>query len=176
MVVAWTLPFEVQAGRRQLVITSPPAAIVARVEGWWVFIDTSATRYGVRQSLIEAVIHQESGGDPDAFRVEAAVNDASFGLMQVLLGTAHTLGYRGTPRGMFLPAVNIDLGAHYLADLGHQLTVQHLVLLNYNGGPKAVELYRQVQRGFPADRYADNVDALQVFYQDRNRSRGLERP
>lgn len=154
-------------GSRKMV-GEPPTAVVSRVEAWWPVINRAATVYHVRQSLIEAVIHQESGGDPDAFRVEPAVVDASFGLMQVLLATARTLGFHGPPRDLFLAGVNIDLGTHYLQELMLRYSDEHFALLHYNGGGTAVALWRSGHRGFRADHYAASVTALQLFYAYRN--------
>lgn len=43
--------------------------------------------YGYRD-LIPAMIEQESSWDPRAYRAEPQINDASYGLMQILWGTA----------------------------------------------------------------------------------------
>jgi len=80
-------------------------------------IDSAALRYGVPVSWIQAVIMTESSGNPTAYRAEPQINDASYGLMQLLMKTARGLGYTGDQNGLFDPATNIDLGARLLADL-----------------------------------------------------------
>lgn len=47
--------------------------------------------YRIDPRLIEAVVRQESGGRPRAFRYESALHDASYGLMQVLGKTARNI-------------------------------------------------------------------------------------
>lgn len=61
-----------------------------------------------------AVIEVESARDPQAFRFEAHINDASRGLMQVLLSTARDRGYAGEPEGLFDPLTNVRIGMSHL--------------------------------------------------------------
>lgn len=81
------------------------------------FIQTTAQQYGVPATWIQAVIQTESSWNPTAYRPEPAINDASYGLGQFLLKTAQSLGYAGTPDGLYDPATNIDLIGHYLRDI-----------------------------------------------------------
>jgi soluble lytic murein transglycosylase-like protein len=78
-------------------------------------IATSAQLYNVPETWVRAVIETESSWRPSAFRQET--NDASYGLMQLLYGTAKGLGYTGAPDGLYDPAVNIDLGTKLLGQL-----------------------------------------------------------
>jgi soluble lytic murein transglycosylase-like protein len=78
-------------------------------------IRRSATEYDLDPNLIFATIMVESGGNTYAIRQEPRIHDASYGLGQLLYGTARSLGYRGTPEGLYDPAVNIDLIARYHA-------------------------------------------------------------
>jgi soluble lytic murein transglycosylase-like protein len=66
---------------------------------------------------IKAVIGTESDFNPNAYRAEPKINDASRGLMQLLYRTAKGLGYTGDPDGLYDPFTNIQLGAKFLADL-----------------------------------------------------------
>ncbi len=77
-------------------------------------ITASAQRYNVPESWIKAVIETESSWNPKAYREEPKINDASYGLMQLLYNTALGLGYSGTSSGLFDPATNIDLGTKLL--------------------------------------------------------------
>jgi len=80
-------------------------------------IAEAASKYQVPFDWIKAVIGCESNFDAAAYRAEAAINDASYGLMQVLYGTAKNLGYQGLPQGLLDPATNIDLGTKLLRQL-----------------------------------------------------------
>ena len=111
----------------------------------------------VPPTLILAVAHMESGGDPDAFRVEPALADASFGLMQVLLGTARGLGFTGPPKALFEPAVSIELGTRDLVGGIKDYGTAYLALIDYNGGPRAVWYYTHGWRRGPAVHYANVV-------------------
>jgi len=76
-------------------------------------IRASANKYDLDPNLIFATIMIESGGNTYAIRQEPRINDASYGLGQILYGTARGIGYKGTPTGLFDPAINIDLIAKY---------------------------------------------------------------
>ncbi len=76
-------------------------------------IRQSASEYDLDPNLIFATIMVESGGNTYAIRQEPRIHDASYGLGQLLYGTARGIGYRGTPEGLFDPATNIDLIARY---------------------------------------------------------------
>lgn len=73
----------------------------------------SAREYDLDPNLIFATIMVESSGNTYAIRHEPRINDASYGLGQILYGTARGIGYRGKPEGLFDPATNIDLIARY---------------------------------------------------------------
>lgn len=80
-------------------------------------IQLASAIYDVPISWIQAVIQTESSWNPYAYRYEPKINDASYGLMQLLTSTARGLGYGGTPDGLFDPDVNVDLGTRLLAQL-----------------------------------------------------------
>jgi soluble lytic murein transglycosylase-like protein len=68
----------------------------------------SAT-YGVPASLIRRVIARESGGNP------RAVSRGNYGLMQIKLGTARSLGYAGGAAGLLDADTNMRYAVKYLA-------------------------------------------------------------
>jgi soluble lytic murein transglycosylase-like protein len=80
-------------------------------------VNYSAMKWNVPPDWIQAVILTESSGNPNAYRAEPAINDASYGLMQLLYSTAQSLGYTGSPDGLYDPGVNIDLGTKLLSQL-----------------------------------------------------------
>lgn len=57
-----------------------------------------------------AFVEVESGFRPRAYRFEAHLNEASYGLMQTLASTARDRGYQGDPEGLFDPLTSLTFG------------------------------------------------------------------
>ena len=68
-----------------------------------------AAANNVPVSLVHRIIKRESGGNA------RAVSRGNYGLMQIKLGTARALGYRGSAAGLLDPAVNMQYAVKYLA-------------------------------------------------------------
>ncbi len=152
--------------------SDPHAATAAEVEKFLNLAHGTAARHAVPPSYLLAIIHQESGGNPDAFRLECLVCDASFGLMQLLLGTVRGMGYFGPPRFLFDPATNIEMGAQYLRGLLDRYTDPLVALVAYNGGPGAARWYRLGWTRGRSAHYAATVQALKLYYDRRELARG----
>lgn len=97
-------------------------------------IHAAADAAGVPWLLLKALVAWESGFDPNAYRAEPAVNDASRGLCQVLYATAQGLGYTGSPEGLFDPDTSLHYGSRYLAEQYHRAGNWLGALSAYNGG------------------------------------------
>ena len=119
-------------------------------------IAAAAKPYGLDPDLLEALVIVESSGRADAFRYEPgyyarylANNPAyegknprrvasSYGLCQVMYPTALQYGFRrdAEPEMLFLPGVNLDLGARILSNLLARYGGNvESALQAYNGGP-----------------------------------------
>lgn len=61
-----------------------------------------------------AICFVESSWRPAAYRYEAGINDASYGLFQTLYATAQEMGYGGSPDGLFDPDTSAIYGVRYL--------------------------------------------------------------
>jgi hypothetical protein len=72
-------------------------------------ISKHASTYGVPETLVRRVIHIESKGNP------RIVSKGHYGLMQIRLGTAHSMGYRGTAEGLLDADTNMTYAVKYLA-------------------------------------------------------------
>ena len=72
-------------------------------------IAAQAQANGVPVSLVHRVIMRES-------RYNArAISGGNYGLMQIRLGTARAMGYRGSADGLLDPATNLTYAVRYLA-------------------------------------------------------------
>jgi soluble lytic murein transglycosylase-like protein len=80
-------------------------------------VNEAGNAWSVKPALIKGIIAAESEFNPRAYRDEPRIHDGSYGLMQLLYGTAHTLGYTGSTTGLYDPTLNIRLGTRFLADL-----------------------------------------------------------
>jgi len=99
-------------------------------------IRRAATKYNIDPKVIFATIMLESGGDTYAIRHEPQIGDASYGLGQILYGTAMGIGFEGNPQDLFDPEVNIELIARYHRrnlDVYGELT-PHQLTIAYNAG------------------------------------------
>ena len=99
-------------------------------------ITAAGAQHHIDADLLASVIRAESGG-----RANAVSRTGARGLMQLMPGTARTLGVQDS----FNPGQNINGGAAYLDQL---LTRYHddikLALAAYNAGPGAVDRYHGV--------------------------------
>jgi soluble lytic murein transglycosylase-like protein len=72
-------------------------------------IASHAAANSVPESLVRRVIRRESRGNP------RAVHAGNYGLMQIRLGTARAMGYRGSAAGLLDADTNMTYAVKYLA-------------------------------------------------------------
>lgn len=111
-----------------------------------------AVEIGVPVSVLKGVAAMESAFNPKAYRAEPQINDASYGLMQILHKTAAGVGYTGAPDGLFDPATNIKYGGVYLAGLLKKYPDLSAAVASYNMGRprKASETTDIIKKIYPA--------------------------
>ena len=83
-----------------------PGALAAAHDA---LIAKHATANGVPERLVRRVIRIESRGNA------ALVHAGNYGLMQIRLGTARAVGYRGDAKGLLDPDTNLTYAVKYLA-------------------------------------------------------------
>lgn len=95
-----------------------------------------ARAYNQDPYLLSAMMKAESNFNPRAVSEKGAR-----GLMQIMPETGQSvagqLGYRDfSPDQLFIPEININIGAWYLSDLGDEFNGNVILMLAaYNGGP-----------------------------------------
>jgi soluble lytic murein transglycosylase-like protein len=129
-------------------------------------IDEHVKNYSEKQQIdpefVASVIRQESRFNPKAVSPKGAR-----GLMQLMPGTAQTLGVKDA----FDPAQNIDGGTRYLRQLFEQYhgdTVKALAA--YNAGPQRVDQYKGVPPYLETRLYVANI------IRDYNRRKAAQQP
>lgn len=95
-----------------------------------------AGKHGVDPYLVKAIIAAESNFNAKAYRSEPRIEDASYGLMQVLAGTAKWMGYTGPEQGLYDPEINVEVGTKFLRYLLDHFNGDMLKAISgYNTGP-----------------------------------------
>ncbi len=113
----------------------------------------------VNPALVAAIIHRESRFHRMKRRIEPSIHDVSLGLMQITLGTARMMGFRGNPGKLYTPWVNIHYGVKYLAYLLKRYPNGEDAIAAYNDGRprKARGHYINSKGGYSVQKYVTNV-------------------
>src|SRR5450830_1408927 len=72
-----------------------------------------AAANNVPEDLVRRVIKRESGGNP------RVISKGNYGVMQIRIGTARAMGYRGTAAGLLDADTNMTYAVKYLAGAYH---------------------------------------------------------
>jgi len=120
-------------------------------------ISTCAAKYGVSPSLIKAVIHAESGYNPNAISRKGAS-----GLMQLMPGTARSLKVSNS----FDPKDNVEGGVKYLRFLLDTFRGDvSLAVAAYNAGLNKVAKYGGIPPYNETRTYVNRVLSYMQSYQ-----------
>jgi soluble lytic murein transglycosylase-like protein len=131
----------------------PPLSLLKASNNIDQIINQAAQQYNVPAKLIKAVIQQES-----SFNTHAVSKTGAAGLMQLMPGTAKSLG----DSNVFDPEQNILAGSKYLKQLLDKYDGKiNLALAAYNAGPGNVDKYDGIP---PFDETANYVRKVSDLY------------
>ena len=158
-------PFSQYLDKANTAPVSPPSPITfqsfgdsmkERAKALQPMIEQFSRQYGVDQNLVNALIRQESGFNPNAVSSAGAI-----GLMQLMPATAQGLGVN--PR---IPAQNLEGGIRHLSSLlkGFNGNVP-LALAAYNAGAGAVKKHGGIPPYKETQNYVRSI--LGMYLQNR---------
>lgn len=119
-------------------------------------VQEAAQTHKVDAALVHAVIHAESGFNPNAVSPKGAS-----GLMQLMPATARRYGVQN----IFDPQQNVGAGVHYLKDLLKMFgNNQRLALAAYNAGENSVKRFGGIPPYPETTQYVSKVLTLHTRY------------
>ena len=124
--------------------------------------------FNVPAALILGHAKQESNFDPKAYRAEPKINDASYGLMQVLLKTAKSIEPNATPDRLYDPLYSLRIGTAYIGQNLKKFGNVPDAVAAYNSGVAKKDTYgRYVSNsGTNVQPYVDKVIRNYNMYDD----------
>ena len=132
-------------------------------------VTQAAAKYSIPTALLLGHIKQESNFKPDARLDEPALKDASWGMVQLLLGTAKGLDPDATVEKLLDPVYNIDLAAKLISKnlVRYNGNIQDAIAA-YNAGSArkdAQGIYVNSKGVQNVQKYVDKVYQNYVDYQ-----------
>jgi soluble lytic murein transglycosylase-like protein len=135
-------------------------AVVLSPETLEPIINEMGVKYAVEPALIKAHIKAESNWDVNASRFEAHKNDASWGLMQLLLVTAREV--LGNPTlsttQLIQPRVNIEAGTKFILQNLNRFGNMRDAIAAYNAGSPRLNAQGKYVNQAYVDRVTNNYN------------------
>jgi tetratricopeptide (TPR) repeat protein len=117
-------------------------------------IDELAVTSGIRDSVLYALVREESYFNPDIVSSVGAV-----GLSQLMPATAEAIArklHMGQP-DLHDPSVNLQIGVRHFQDLLKNVNSVPLALLSYNAGLTRVRVWERAAGDLPQDLFVESV-------------------
>jgi soluble lytic murein transglycosylase-like protein len=114
-------------------------------------VSKHAAANNVPEDLVRRVIKRESGGNA------RVISKGNYGIMQIRLGTARSLGYQGSAAGLLDPDTNMTYAVKYLAGAYRVAGGNHARAVHYYA---AGYYYAAKRKGFAAPADADATTGL----------------
>lgn len=128
----WIDPLKARSKPDGLLSTTAEQKAVDRVKRYSRQISAAANQAGINPRLLSAVVYVESKGVASAKRREPD-GRTSYGLAQILCGTAQEMGFTGQCEELLGPDLSLKYGAEYLRSRLN-LYGEELGILSYNTG------------------------------------------
>jgi soluble lytic murein transglycosylase len=117
--------------------------------GWRGAVEEAAQQAGLDPLLVAAVVREESSYHP-----RAVSRAGARGLMQLMPGTAKPMAPAGD---LDDPALNLRIGARFLAGLLRDFGDPRLALAAYNAGPKRLRQWWSVRRSDDVEAFVEQI-------------------
>ena len=154
-----------------LLATSARGEILERCD----LIQKAQTEGAINPTLVLAISEIESSRNTKAIGKQDP-RDIHYGLMQLKLGTARMLGFRGRPKSLFQAQTNLALGIKYLNQKLNQYHSIEAAAAAYNAG--AAYPCKKVHKECKGKRFVnqDYVDAVVAEYKKYEKKKGCVEP
>lgn len=128
----WIDPLKARSKSGEILTTSAEQKAVLRVKNYSEQVNRAASQAGINPQLLSALVYVESKGMASAKRVEPD-GRTSYGLAQILCGTAQEMGFSGQCEELLDPDLSLKYGAEYLRSRLNLYGLD-LGILSYNTG------------------------------------------
>lgn len=111
-------------------------------------VETYSRKHGIPLALLAAIVQVESGWNPNAYRAEPRLKDASMGLGQILGKTAIAYGFKGPLASLYNPEINLDWTGLILGKLRQRYGLSDAIAAYNAGTPRKTRQNRYINQNY----------------------------